>query len=192
VHDDEVRKAAVLVGATIAMVALLVWAQRAFGLNSVAFALVVVWGPMTWLGTVSHFVHVRLPAGCHVLRGFERDGRVYERLGVRLAKRLLRRGPLAVFNPGLRLPDEPTPAAVARLDQRMRDAEATHLILFVLTLALVVHAALRGWWLTAGVTLGVDVVVNGYPVMLQRYNRGLLRRRFGSPSPDHPGDGHER
>jgi hypothetical protein len=43
------------------------------------------------------------------LRAFDRDGRVYQRLGVRLVKLLLRRGPLAAFNPDLHLPAERTP-----------------------------------------------------------------------------------
>jgi hypothetical protein len=173
-----VRNALLLVGTTALISALLVWSLRAFGMNSVAFAFVVVWLPMTWLGTVSHFVRLRLPEACHTLRGFERDGRVYERLGVRLVKRLLRRGPFAIFNPGLHLPTERTPESLMRVDDRMRGAEASHLILFVLTLAFVAHAALRGWWLAAGTTLLFDVLVNGYPVMLQRYNRVLLRIRF--------------
>ena len=88
-------------------------------------------------------------------------------LGVRLFKRLLRRGPLAVFNPDLHLPADPSTANLAHLDQRMRDAEASHFILLVLTLGVVVHAVARGWWGAAGWTLLFDALVNGYPVMLQ-------------------------
>ena len=169
-------------GATIVTAGLLLGSLQAFGARSVWFALFVVWLPMTWLGTVSRLVRPRLPRRYDALRGFERDGRLYELLGVRLVKRLLRRGPLAVFNPDLHLPAEPTPASVAYLDQRMRDAEASHFILLVLTVGVVVHAAARGWWAAAGWTILFDVLVNGYPVMLQRYNRALLSRRF-APSP---------
>jgi Glycosyl-4,4'-diaponeurosporenoate acyltransferase len=157
---------------------LLVWAYRAFGPASVAFALVVVWIPMVGLGTVSHVVAPRLPERFHRLRPFELDGRVYERLGVRVAKRMLRRGPLSVFNPRLHLPRERTPEHIARLEQKMRDAEASHAILLMVTLAPVVNAAVRGWWLAATSTLAFDLIVNGYPVILQRYNRALLQRRF--------------
>jgi hypothetical protein len=173
-----VRRVLFLIGTTAVFSALLAWLLRTFGMNSVAFAFFVVWLPMTWLGTISRFVRVRLPEACHTLRGFEHDGRVYERVGVRLVKRLLRRGPFALFNPGLHLPTERTPDSLMRVDDRMRGAEASHLILFVLTLALVAHAVIRGWWLVASVTLLFDVLVNGYPVMLQRYNRILLRDRF--------------
>lgn len=183
------RNAVVVVVTTVIIGALLVWSLQVFGINSIVFAFIVVWLPMTWLGTVSHFVRIRLPQACHTLRGFERDGRVYERLGIRLVKRLLRRGPFALFNPGLHLPTDPTAESLMRLDDRMRGAEASHLILFVLTLAAVAYAAVRGWWLVAGATLLFDVLINGYPVMLQRYNRGLLRVRFSATS--QPGPSHD-
>jgi hypothetical protein len=179
-HDGGVRKAFLLGGMTVIAVAMLVWSRQVFGARSAVFAFVVVWLPMAWLGIVSRFVRPRLPAGYHALHRLERDGRLYERLGVRLVKRMLRRGPLAVFNPDLHLPVEPTATSLSHLDQRMRDAEASHFILFVLTFGVVVHAAARGWWGAAGWTIVFDVLLNGYPVMLQRYNRTLLSRRFES------------
>jgi hypothetical protein len=177
----------VVVGVTAAVVVLLIWFARAFGVDSVAFAFAVVWLPMTWLGTASRIVTPRLPAAYHALRRFEQDGRLYEHVGVGIVKRLLRSGPVAAFNPDLHLPapGERTPASLARLDQRMRDAEASHAILLVLTTGVAVHAALRGWWAAAGWTLLFDVLFNGYPVMLQRYNRGWLTRRFMTgPDPE--------
>lgn len=60
----------------------------------------------------------------------------------------------------------------------MKDAEASHAILLVAMLGFVIHAVARGWWLAAGLTLLFDLLMNGYPVMLQRYNRALLHARF--------------
>lgn len=164
---------------SVLAVGLLVLAYRAWRPYSVGFAFAAVWLPMMWLGTASHVVAIHLPARCHELRSFENDGRLYERLGVRVVKRLLRRGPLSVFNPGLHLPTERTPEPIAALDQRMREAEASHGILLVLTLGLVANAAVLGHWTSSGWLLLFNVLVNGYPVMLQRYNRALLARRFG-------------
>lgn len=168
-----------LVGATVPAVVVLVAGGRWLGADSAGFAFLVVWVPMTWLGTVSRVVQPRLPEGYHRLRPVERDGRVYERLGVRTVKRLLRRGPLAVFNPDLHLPAERSPEHLAHLERRMCDAEAAHALLFVLTLGVVVHAAFQGWWTAAALTLLFDVLLNGYPVMLQRYNRAVLHQRYG-------------
>ena len=166
---------------TVVTVGLVGWALTALGPSSLWFAVVVVWLPMTWLGTVSRVLPPTLPEGWYRLRAVERDGRIHERLGVRVAKALLRRGPARLWNPGLRLPADPTPERLSILERRMRVAEATHVILFVGTLGVVLHAALRGWWAAAVVTLALDVLLNGYPALLQRYNRALLDRRFAGP-----------
>ena len=177
------RRMSVIGGATVVATSLLTWVSRRFGPRSDAFAFAVVWVPMTWLGTVSRVAQPRLPRSYHELRGFERDGSVYELLGVKAAKQLLRRGPLAFFNPDLHLPAERTPERLAHLEQRMDDAEASHAILLVGTLPIVVHAASRRCWRAAGLTLVFDLLMNGYPVMLQRYNRALLHQRFPTPPP---------
>jgi Glycosyl-4,4'-diaponeurosporenoate acyltransferase len=173
-----VRKSLLVASATIVAAAVLLFGVRQLGARGAAFAFLIVWAPMTWLGTVSRVFQPRLPRQYHALRDFERDPWRYELLGVRLVKRLLRRGPLAVFNPGLRLPAERSPERLAELEQRMKDAEASHFVLLVVMLGVVINAAVRGWWVAAGLTLLFDVVMNGYPVMLQRYNRALLYARF--------------
>lgn len=174
-----VRVLGAAVGTTAIAAAATVWSLQAFGARSVWFAFLVIWIPVSWMAVVGRLLGVRLPARWAALRDVERDGRVYELLGVRVAKRLLRRGPLAVFAPALRLPDVPTGDALARLQERMREAEAMHGVLFVASLGVVVNAAVRGWWDAAGWTLLFNVLINAYPVMLQRYNRALLRHRFG-------------
>ena len=175
-----------MAGVTTGLAAFMGWSQRTFGARSVRFAFVVVGLPLVWFALLWRVLGVRrpvlrLPAHVHALRPVERDGRVYELLGVRVVKWLLRRGPLAVFAPAMRLPAEPTPATVADLDERMQQAEALHEILLVVTMGVVVNAAVRGWWGAAGWTLLFNVLGNGYPAMLQRYNRARLAQRFGLP-----------
>jgi hypothetical protein len=179
-EDRCMGKSLLAAAATVGGAAVLVVALRGLGASSAGFAVLVVWVPMTWLGTVSRRFQPRLPQRVHELRDVERDPRLYERVGVKIAKRALRRGPLAVFNPGLHLPAERSPERLAELEQKMKDAEASHLILLVATLGVVINAALRGWWMAAGLTLLCNLLMNGYPVMLQRYNRVLLQERFAS------------
>lgn len=177
-------------GATAVAGATLTWSWRRFGPASRRFAFVAVWAPMTWLGVVSRYLTPRLPERYHRLRDAELGGaQLYELLGVRVAKAALRRGPLARFNPHLHLPAEPTPERICRLDQRMRDAEASHAILFVATLGAALVARARRHRSAARWMLAWNVVMNGYPVMLQRYNRGVLADRYGSTGPrsDAPG-----
>lgn len=179
------RRAIVIGPATVAAVVLLTWGRRRFGAASGRFALLAVWVPMTWLGTISRVAQPRLPNSYHRLRAWECDGRVYERLGVRVAKNLLRRGPLAVFNPQLHLPARRTPEQLAHLEQKMKDAEASHAILLCATVGLAARSARRKRWRSAGSMLLFDAVMNGYPVMLQRYNRALLARRYGQVRSGH-------
>lgn len=167
-----------MAASTLVLVVVLVVAARLLGPSSGWFAFVVVWWPMAWVGSMSRIVRVRLPERYHALRPFERDGRVYERLGVGAAKAVLRRGPLAMFNRDLHLPEDRTPDHLEHLAQRMRDAEASHAVLFIATIPVVIHAVARGWWLAAALTALFDVLLNGYPVMLQRSNRARLARRF--------------
>jgi hypothetical protein len=177
----------ILIVVAAAFSAVVVWSERTFGPNSGWFSLAIVWLPMTFVGIASRTVQIRLPASYHALRGFERSGRVYELVGVRAVKLLLRRGPLALFNPDLHLPSERSPDKLSLLAQRMCDAEASHAVLFVLTLPIVAHALVRGWWAAAVWTLALDLLVNGYPIMLQRYNRARLMRRFALPAAQRPG-----
>lgn len=145
--------------------------------DSASFAFVAVWAPMAGLGTLSHVVRVRLPARWYRLRPWERDGRVHELLGVRVAKRILRRGPLARFNPHLHLPSEPSAERWRELEGRMEVAEATHTILFLVTTGWAVAEVGRGRTRTARWMLLWNVLMNGYPALLQRYNRALLHAR---------------
>jgi hypothetical protein len=177
-------KSLLVAGETVVVALVLLFGVRLLGATSGAFAFLVVWAPMAWLGTLSRTVQPRLPSRYHELRDFERDGRCYELLGVRGAKWLLRRGPLAVFNPGLHVPADHSSEHIAALEQRMNDAEASHAILLVATVGVVINAAARGWWLAVSLTLVFDVLMNGYPVMLQRYNRALLHARFPSMPAD--------
>jgi hypothetical protein len=74
----------------------------------------------------------------------------------------------------------------------MKDAEASHVVLLVAMLGVVLNAAARGWWVAAGLTVLFDVLMNGYPVMLQRYNRVLLSARFPTQLPSARGGGARR
>ena len=82
-----VRKDLLVAGVTTGMAALMAWSLRAFGARSAWFAFVVVWLPLVWFALLWRVLRtaaagMRLPAQVHALRAFERDGRVYELLGV--------------------------------------------------------------------------------------------------------------
>ena len=53
----------------------------------------------------------------------------------------------------------------------MCKAETGHAVIFIVMLLFISYALLRGWFDAVGWMLAFNVIINGYPVMLQRYNR---------------------
>lgn len=93
-----------VVGSTVAIGGLLAWLWSVCGPRRPGFAFLLVWFTMCWVALIALAFPFRFPAAYYALRPWERDGRRYEMLGVRIAKRLLRRGPLHVFNRKLQFP----------------------------------------------------------------------------------------
>jgi hypothetical protein len=169
------KKLALFTVATIAAVFLIIWSLDAFGFRSPISAFLVNWLAMSWVAIAGQAVHFSFPLRCYDIKAFERTGQVYERLGVRLFKRLVRRGPLSIFSPTLRFPKEKTISALRHLDDEMRKAETGHVFIFMLMLLFSSYALLRGWFDAVGWMLVFNVIINGYPIMLQRYNRIKLQ-----------------
>ncbi len=140
------KKLALFTGATLAAVFLIIWSFDAFGFRSPIAALLVNWLAMSWVAIVGQVVDFSFPARYYDLKAFERTGQVYERLGIRLFKRLVRRGPLSIFSPTLRFPKEKTISALQHLDHEMRKAEAGHVFIFILMFLFIGYAALSGWF----------------------------------------------
>lgn len=112
----------------------------------------------------------------YALRRCERSGRLYRWLGVPLFRALVRRGPLAVFNPAL-------PAAwhtgdPARIERETRAAEAGHGIAFAIVLVLAATELARGHPAVAVWLVALDLPMNLYPVLLQREHRLRLARHL--------------
>lgn len=114
------KKLVLLALATFAAVYLMIWSLDAFGFRSPLFAFLLNWIAMSWIAIAGQAVHFSLPQRYYRVRGFERTGRVYEQLGIRLFKRLVRRGPLAMFSPTLRFPKDRTISALQRLEDEIR------------------------------------------------------------------------
>lgn len=156
---------------------------RVFPIRGPVFSFLLTWLMLTWLVVVGTAIRWQLPAGWYRLRPIEQGGQLYERLGVRIAKRLLRRGPLSILSRNMRLPARPTIDDLRHLYQLMKDAETSHVLAFGVVVTAAIAAGLARWWDSAGWLLLFDALLNVYPVMLQRYNRGLLARRLGEEGP---------
>ena len=124
-----------------------------------------------------------LPSSYYQVRPFERSGRLYEALGVRLFRWLVPDGIAANKwrrrrEPGFRMIRN-------RLDaiafvRRTELSEKSHLVMLALGGVSTVFAWKIGWtgW---AFYLGIgNILVNLYPVLLQRFTRARLVRIFGS------------
>ena len=98
---------------------------------------------------------------------------MYEAVGIRTFKRLMCSRIYRAVNPhfGLRDGRRGLPA----LAERMESAEAAHALLFGMVSVIAGAALLVGWVSAAAWITVFNVPFNGYPVMLQRYNRLRLR-----------------
>ena len=116
----------------------------------------------------------RLSDGYFRMRRWELSSAVYGVLGVTCFKRMVRKYPL----PSLTLKIDLTGrsrSGILDVENRMREAEQIHVFGLLLTLALSVVFSL--WrdirflpWFTA-----FNVIMNLYPILLQRYNRNRVR-----------------
>jgi hypothetical protein len=161
--------------AAVVAVLLILWLVDAFGVSSPLFAFLANWVAMSWVAFSGQFFQISFPPAYYAPRSFERAGRIYELLGIRLFKALVRRGPLAIFSPTLRFPEERTVPALRALESEMRKAETGHVLIFVLILVFVGYFLLRGSLDAAAWLLLFNIPINGYPIMLQRYNRIKLQ-----------------
>ena len=164
--------------ATVAAIALIQWTWGSFGFRSPVSVFLVNWLAMSWMAIIGQVVHLSFAPGYYHVKPFERTGQVYERLGIRLFKKLVRRGPLSIFSPTLRLPKEKTVLALRDLENEMRKAETGHAVIFVLVLLFAGYLLLKGWLDAVVWTMFFNMLINGYPIMLQRYNRVKMQELF--------------
>jgi hypothetical protein len=161
---------------TAAAICVGVWSFDSFGLGSPITALVINWLVVCWVATGSLLLHFAFPASYYGARRFEGTGQFYQRVGIRVCKRLLRRGLLRILSPKLRIPNPVTVEALRNLENEMRKAETIHVLVFVRMWFVVGYAATKGWVDAAVWMLLFNMLFNVYPAMLQRYNRIKLQK----------------
>lgn len=129
--------------------------------------------------TVACFVPVLFPVRYYTCWERGRGIRSYKTLGVQRFKQFATNGDFINrwarrSDDGYRLVKD-TASAQMWID-RIRVGEQSHLVLFLMGLASAVYAAHIGWtgW-AVGLALG-NILFNGYPVLLQRYNRCRIER----------------
>jgi len=160
-----------LIGTTAVSGWLIIWAIGSFGFSSPITAFLLDWLVVACMATVALTIRLPLPSQYYEIKAYESSGRIYVLLGVPFFKKLVRRGPLSIFSRTLRLPKDESQAALLQLDQKMKGAEAIHVFSFLAIWPFICFFILWKWLDGAAWLLLFNLMVNGYPIMLQRYNR---------------------
>jgi hypothetical protein len=181
-HDA--RRSPFVIGTTgsIGVAVMVVWCARSYG-RTVGFAFGINWILIAWaiwLGRVLESrsgawdgLSCRLPASYYAMHPFEKGGRIYDYLGVRWYRRLLRRVLWSV-NPALL---RSQPEARETMTRATQGPEAGHLIIFVVILGITLWPLVSGWWNTVAWLLLFNLLHNAYPVLSLRQVRARLDRR---------------
>jgi hypothetical protein len=113
------------------------------------------------------------------LCGFELDGRLYEMFGIRQFKRLASAGDF--FNhrrrrsdPGFR--NITNYRSAIKWESHTRFNELAHLGNLIFNIVMIVWLCFRARYTWLGPILFLNLILNVYPIMLQRYNRARIRR----------------
>jgi hypothetical protein len=167
---------------TLGVAIMVAWLARSYG-RTLVFAFGINWILIAWAIWLSRVLESRsgawdgvsllLPARYYAMRPFERGGRVYDYLGVRWYRRLLRRWLWSV-NPALLRSHGDARQTMIRAT---RSPEAGHLLIFAVIIVITLWALVSGWWDAVAWLLVFNLLHNAYPVLSLRQVRARLDRR---------------
>ncbi|WP_126246158.1 glycosyl-4,4'-diaponeurosporenoate acyltransferase CrtO family protein [Chitinophaga rhizosphaerae] len=106
---------------------------------------------------------------------WEQKGKIYERIGINFYRKLLVGVGWEKLNKKSN-PVERNTAALEHLHYQTRKSELGHAIILVIVLGFNVYVAVRFGVLKSLWLLVLNILLNLYPVLLQRYNRPRLER----------------
>ena len=187
------RLAAIIEGAPIA-------AMSALFLAPLATFWLRVWGPLrpfdvaavpspsaiaVCLAVAVCLAAARPPASYFTVRWFERDGRLYRAVGVRLFRKVVPNGDW--MNRFRRQQDREFRLIGSKADAagwlpKTNASEKSHLGFMLLGILSAGYAAYVGWTMWVIVLTVGNVATNLYPVLLQRYTRARLIRLTSRPA----------
>lgn len=110
---------------------------------------------------------------------FERDGRLYEMLGIRLFKRFASAGDF--FNRRRRHSEAEfrnvtNYSSAIEWEARTRFNEFVHLCNLIFSLVMIAWLCFQARYNWLGLIIFLNLILNVYPIMLQRYNRARIQR----------------
>jgi hypothetical protein len=142
--------------------------------HPLVFAFSLTWLIMAFVAAVTSRIFVRLDPKRFRLARWEREGRIYDRVGLSAVRWVLRHTPLGWLNPNIKV--RSGGSDMDRLLRDMNAVEGVHILAAGMSLAAAAIYILAGQ-AAVGIWLVIfTILFNVYPVMLQRWNRGRILR----------------
>jgi hypothetical protein len=172
-----VKAIGTIFAATLIVASVIIWVLKTYGFRSVSFALLANFMLLDWVAVVSMLItkerRFYLPQKYYKTKSFEKRGHIYKYVGVHYFKKLVAKGFLA------NLASIRFDGKRALIDSYYRETqwgELLHLFMFVIIDLLALYALVQGWYNAILNLMFFNLLLNGYPVLLQRYNRFRLEK----------------
>lgn len=162
-------------GVSVGMVGIILFFAYDLGFRHVGFAFLVNFFILFWVTIVQRLIQLALGDSYYQPQTWEKEGKVYEWVGVRPAKRLVSSRAWRLFNKDFQFKRR-GPGMLDELDDALRNAETGHLLALLIMGVLTLYALTQQWWDAVGWLLLFNILINGYPIMIQRYNRLRLHQ----------------
>ena len=147
--------------------------------NPLLYSLAMSWLIAITIAFASSAIFFRMPPTLFSLARWEKQGKIYDRAGVRAFRWVLFHSPLGWINANFRLS-----AGRADCDRLLREtnsAEAVHWLTCFATVMLAISNLHHGYLAYGYAMLLVRIPFDLYPIMLQRWNRGRVLRVLKRP-----------
>lgn len=142
--------------------------------HPLVFAFSVSWGIALVVAAVTRDAFLRMDPRRFGFARWEREGRIYRRMGIVAFGWLLQHSALGWLNPNLKLTCRRS--GLERLLREMAYAEGAHWIGGVVTVGIGIRYFAAGHTSIAVCLVTLTIFFHAYPVMLQRWNRGRVLR----------------
>ena len=148
--------------------------------NPLVYSIAISWLISSTIAVVSGAIFFRVNPTLFSLAHWEKQGEIYDRSDIRAFRWVLFHSPLGWISPNFHL--RAGRADCDRLLREMNSSEGVHWLTCVVSAVLAISYFLHDHALYGCVMLLVRIPFDLYPIMLQRWNRGRVRRVLERPA----------
>ena len=145
--------------------------------NPLVYSIAVSWLISMTIAAVSSAIFSRVNPTLFSLAHWEKQGKIYDRAGIRAFRWVLSHSPLGWINANFHL--RASRADCDRLLREMNSSDGVHWLTCVVSVMLAISYLLHDHAVYGYVMLLVRIPFDLYPIMLQRRNRGRVWRVLG-------------